>query len=193
MVVTMDPNRETVEMDVDVNLLQNQLRSCAYDTTIVQVTMKKEGSSHANIMLFDRKNHIIEHFDPHGESSRYEDAHALIARFMHDKFPEWAYIAPSMLCPAKGPQHAEHLGANFNKTGYCVSWSLYYMVLRLLNQNKTYEETYQYLATHPGIFFEIRRFRCFVLEIALANSSKDAITDTLQRLLNHMPKNIGTN
>ena len=77
---------------------------------------------------------------------------------------------PTALCPnifqLRGPQHAEHLSIN-NKTGYCV-WSLYYAVLRISNPDKSPEEAYVYLTTHPGIFFEIRRFRCYVLEVALA-------------------------
>ena len=81
--------------------------------------------------------------------------------------PGWQYISPIMFCPkiTMGPQDLE-ARLRFGEKGYCALWSLYYVALRLLNQDKSREETYEYMTTHPGIVFDIRRFRCYVFDVA---------------------------
>ena len=166
----MRVNASDETIDIDEKSLVEQIDRCPCATFVLLVTLTNEKNSHSNIMVFNRNSRVIEHFDPFGLTSPLENAyHLIIKHFMDSSFPEWFYVQPNMLCPGipRHPQEAESLGANFNKDGYCVMWSLYYVTLRLLNPNKTSDQTYSYLATHPGIFFEIQRFRCNVLDVVL--------------------------
>lgn len=158
---------------VDVSYLKYNIQTCPFDTFILPVRIvKTKENSHSNIIIFNRSMRTVEHFEPHGGKYQQQvDNAPILEQFIKTEFPKWQYISPSMLCPkilaSKGPQHSEVL-FGFSMTGYCALWSLYYVILRILNPNKTSDETYIYLTKHPGIFLEIRRFRCLVLDTAMA-------------------------
>jgi len=89
---------------------------------------------HANILIFDTKNKTIERFDPHGNEAFYNQS--IIDNYLTIKFKDllsnYKYIEFSVTCPYLGPQVT--VERNTSKArGYCVIWSLMFVIFRLLN------------------------------------------------------------
>lgn len=108
---------------------------------------KSDKVNHMNVLIFDTVNKTIERFDPHGVT-RYaeippgritpepmipDDAiNRRVDKYLRDYFElhvkDYLYKDVSYTCPYLGPQ----LKADV-RGGYCVTWSLMYTLLRLLN------------------------------------------------------------
>lgn len=91
---------------------------------------------HANMLLIekDTKNNVwrVERFDPHGNKQAFpEDVDPKVeAAFAELLAPERVQvIPPHILCPFSGPQYVQEQAKI--RTGYCQTWVLYYLHLRV--------------------------------------------------------------
>jgi hypothetical protein len=104
---------------------------------------------HSNVLIFDTVNKTIERFDPHGSSNysitylskdiKHKNLKVVpifdqekIDDFLQLEFkkllPTYKYKDITFSCPYLGPQIKTDV-----RTGYCMTWSIMYTFLRLLN------------------------------------------------------------
>lgn len=93
---------------------------------------------HANLLLMEKNiaqnKWIIERFDPHGNKQMFsEDVDVQLQQAFRELMaPEQIeIISPSQLCPFSGPQVVQE--ASYGMRGYCQTWVLYYLHMRLKN------------------------------------------------------------
>jgi hypothetical protein len=94
--------------------------------------------AHSNMLIYDRKLHTLERYEPHGKDTpeifRPELLDGAISLWFKDNLDsEITYIPPFEYCPNIGPQLVEQsTRENINfKTGLCSLWSFLYALLRL--------------------------------------------------------------
>lgn len=142
---------------------------------------------HSNIIIFNLLLKTIERFDPHGGSTFLKERgnrseqeeqstlrvrnlkrlykQELIDEILKDKFkiifPDYKYLNLYDTCPYIGPQiYADA----FN--GLCMSWSLMYFVLRVINPDVKQSEINKMMikGTKKEVLDKILRFNKFVIE-----------------------------
>jgi len=105
--------------------------------------------SHANVLIFDTLNQTVERFDPHGSSFfndtflskdikakkisatptyHQEILDGVMRYYFEQNLPDYTYKNILYTCPYLGPQQKADVG-----DGYCVTWTVMYTFLRLLN------------------------------------------------------------
>lgn len=123
-----------------LSIPHDRLQVCLNDSSSrfvfqpVNLYTADQSESHANALFFDKVNRTAERFEPHNL-----DAYEMFTYFNLEKLDErlgeylasigYRYIAPTEFCPRLGPQYFEVK----RMTGYCASWSLWYVDLRLSN------------------------------------------------------------
>lgn len=136
-------------------------------------------NGHSNVLFFDTKNKTIDRYDPHGSFCGGKDEYYScpsfnqieIDNYLADKFaeilPEYRFIDFQTTCPYVGPQGKGESG-NFNsRGGYCVTWSLMFTVLRILNPEKKVDELNYilYKGTPSQIRNKMLRFAKFYSDV----------------------------
>ena len=96
-------------------------------------------SGHSNSLIFDTRKKTIERFEPFGRMSKPEDDSTLSRLFLSE-LKGWRYVGTESSAPDKGPQW---LADSFS--GMCVTFSLLYVLLRLLNPQKTPRQINTYI------------------------------------------------
>ena len=86
-------------------------------------------TGHANALIFDTSARIIERYEPLGRLKDAADAH--LKRMFAQVLPSWTYVGTTMAASAHGAQR--RVTDSFK--GLCVTFSLYYVLMRLLNPN----------------------------------------------------------
>ena len=110
-----------------------------------------EFEGHANILIFDFENNIVERFEPYGFISTFTEEEAEVSNSFNTRFtrllkkidPKLKYIDQSILL-RKGPQYLEEnqvkkhslLEKSSDPEGFCGAWSLWYADLRISNPTK---------------------------------------------------------
>ena len=110
-----------------------------------------EFEGHANILIFDFENKIVERFEPYGFISTFTKEEEVVSHSFNKEFskmlkiidPSLTYIDQSVLL-RKGPQFIEEnqvqkhklLNKSSDPEGFCGAWSLWYADLRLSNPKK---------------------------------------------------------
>lgn len=161
--ITTDTRKRKPKPEIIMpSLLPNLLQTCTKRYLILPLTITDMDmyqyfglrdrffkGAHANVLIFDTKNKIIERFDPHG-SRFYSDA--FLSKDMKRKntnvnphynqetldgelrsyfrtiVPDYLFKDILYSCPYLGPQQKADVG-----DGYCVTWVTMYTFLRLLN------------------------------------------------------------
>jgi len=102
---------------------------------------KKDNSTgfHLNALVYNKKYNQVEHFEPHSdELSDYYNPSFLYEE-LGKKFKEIGikYISPVMLCPkiTKIQSYENNEKAFIHTHGYCASWVVFYIEIRLSNPN----------------------------------------------------------
>lgn len=136
---------------------------------------------HANVLFFDTKNKTIDRYDPHGSRCGNDgwcpayDQEA-IDNYLSTKFaeilPEYRFIDFQTTCPYVGPQGKGEKVGN-SRGGYCVTWSLMFTVLRIMNPDKKVDELNYaiYKGTPREIKSKMLKFAKFFSDI-IKNSPK---------------------
>lgn len=101
-------------------------------------------SGHANALIFDTKHRIIERYEPTGRSRDVVDAS--LERLFGRALPDWTYIGTALAAPARGAQRR----ATDRFRGLCVTFSLLYVLMRLLNPETPAETLNHYLGSMDG-------------------------------------------
>ena len=98
-----------------------------------------EKPNHMNILIFDTLNKTVERFDPHGVTKygtlspnfiRNEAVDTYLRHYFYLFLNEYIYKDVNYTCPYLGPQIKADI-----RDGYCVTWSVMYTFLRLMNPN----------------------------------------------------------
>jgi hypothetical protein len=127
---------------------------------------------HANVLIFDTLLKTVDRYDPHGffcydgycPAFDQDKVDAIIKKEIKKILPEYNFINFSVACPNLGVQlKAER----FDRGGYCVTWSLMFTVLRILNPGKPPEMiARKMLEGSPSeIFSKMLRFAKFYSDI----------------------------
>ena len=110
-----------------------------------------EFEGHANILIIDFENNIVERFEPYGFISTFTKEEDEVSQSFNTRFtrllkkidPNLKYVDQSVLL-RKGPQYLEEnqvkkhslLEKSSDPEGFCGAWSLWYADLRISNPNK---------------------------------------------------------
>lgn len=100
-------------------------------------------NGHANAIVFDLARKIVERYEPEG-NERQSRLDAEISTTFTTALPGWTYIGTSIAAPRLGPQRQ---GDSYK--GLCVTFSLLYVITRVLNPDRTPHEINHYLASQP--------------------------------------------
>jgi hypothetical protein len=142
---------------------------------------------HANIIIINLIQKTIERFDPHGGSVILHEnlnggnkftknlkkiyKQELIDKILKSKFksvlPDYKYISLNETCPYLGPQ------ANVDAfNGMCITWSLMYFLLRVLNPNIKQSEINKkmLIGSKDEILDKMLRFQGYVINFLKYNS-----------------------
>ena len=96
---------------------------------------------HANALVFDLRERVIERFDPAGRHSvRAEMLDVAIESLFHARLPQWTYVGTRAAAPIEGVQSRADA---FD--GMCVTYSFMYTLLRLLNPSRSSREIQHYM------------------------------------------------
>ena len=131
---------------------------------------------HANVLFFDTVEKTIDRYDPHGAQCEGINCPAYnqdrIDKILKNEFkkiiPGYKFIDFSVACPNVGPQMKAEV---FDRTGYCVTLSLMFTVLRILNPGNTPEQVNDQLleGTRADIFSKMLKFAKFYSDIIKKN------------------------
>ena len=114
------------------------------DTKIIYIKLtinilNNQTTKHANIIIIDNKNKIVERFEPYGEYNYYnsEDLNIIIKEKLALPL-EYKFI---FVQPYPGFQSRSEESNKFNRTntdplGYCVSWCFLYLEIKIILMEK---------------------------------------------------------
>jgi len=136
--------------------VSNQLSECIgrnLNSIVIPLYLKGSNGGHANLLIYRRNDHTIEHFEPHGayySLSTNEQANKLIdirlkefMRILNKQLkkinkPPVKLIPSNDVCPViKGLQALEESSTKqklpLEGSGYCAAWSMFFTELALKN------------------------------------------------------------
>lgn len=127
---------------------------------------------HANVLIFDTLLKTVDRYDPHGTRCEgyacpmynQDKIDVFLKKQFSKILPDYRFIDFSIACPYMGPQVKAEI---FDRTGYCVTWSLMFTVLRILNPGKTPEQINKQLldGSRAEIFSKMLKFAKFYSDI----------------------------
>lgn len=123
------------------NLINIQRRWKKYDFAMCYLSIRSpDGGLHANIIIYDFINLIVERFDPYGDSVHYDNK---LDEILEEELT-WntglKYLKPSDYMPVAGFQTiSDELNPLKQKHGdfggYCLAWCNWYLEHRIKNKN----------------------------------------------------------
>jgi hypothetical protein len=149
------------------------------------IVWEQQPGGHANMILIDTNNKTIERYEPHGHSLGF-DKKKIILNGIDKKFnkkllsylglKEYTYISPVDISPKIGVQ----LKADAYN-GMCVTYSMIYLQLRLMNPDVDQTEIIKYLLKKPKneIYDIILRYAKYI-EDKLKQFSNKIVNDNYQ-------------
>lgn len=106
-----------------------------YRYICIHLGLRLEQGGHANIVLYDTKNKVVELFEPHGGHDKtniddhYKDVNHILKKYIEYMFPKYKFIEPKAYMPGVLQ------GAIDNYSGSCLSICMMYLHYKLLNPN----------------------------------------------------------
>ena len=99
----------------------------------LDIDLRLENGGHANMILIDTKDKIVELIEPHGGRDKtnkewYKDISNIFKSYFKKYFPKYKYIPPHKILPIQGPQSRI-------SGGFCMSWTSLYLHYKLLNKD----------------------------------------------------------
>ena len=135
--------------------IAKQLANCIKNgqtSVIIPLYLKTTRGGHANILIYRKTGHVIEHFEPHGSYMEYTDQklNDLIAKKLNefiqilnnilikDNRSPVHLVTSNIVCPTRvGLQNLESLATSkklrLEGNGYCAAWSMFFSELALKN------------------------------------------------------------
>lgn len=136
---------------------------------IIPIGIIKRKIGHANMLIFDTKKRIIEHFEPYG-SKYYKNEKMFTIDVLNDSIrrANLQYIPPQLSCPYIGPQDYKCPEImNIQTSGFCLLWSLWYADLRLKYTEEHPESLVRRHTPKDKDFCKfIQSFAMFILEFS---------------------------
>jgi len=135
-----------------------------------------EGSSHQNMLIVDTKKGTMERFEPHGQIKRifYKDDQKKIDKIIRKDLIrkhnlKLKYLSPNLISPLKGPQQKADAFC-----GMCVTFSIMYTHLRLLNPHLSQKEVTEMMmrGTKARVKEKILKYARFVEDILKKHGNK---------------------
>jgi hypothetical protein len=124
------------------------------------------GRAHANVLIYRKKESVLEHFEPHGDGFRgYEGETDFIKKEMVEfvkvfnahlikaNIPEVRMVEPREVCPYRnGLQTLESSvpDKKYDIGGYCAAWSMFFTELALANPAMSSNEIIEVLMKQAG-------------------------------------------
>lgn len=99
---------------------------------------------HSNALVFNLREKVIERFEPSGQHAGHRKLDGALRRQLASLLPGWTYRGTATSAPRKGPQ--ERADA-FD--GLCVTYSLFYVLLRVLNPDRSSREIQAWMVERP--------------------------------------------
>ena len=130
-------------------------------------------SGHANALVFvhgdSRGKRVIERFDPayNKASDDWGDAVDLTIKALFRRhFPGWEYVGTRVSAPPKGVQLRADAW-----TGLCVTYSLWYVLLRLLNPDRSARQINRFMArgSRVDLVHRAKRLNRFMMDALRAH------------------------
>lgn len=114
------------------------------DKTImaIPIAIELEMGAHANLLIIDKNNKIIERFEPSGKLEPYnynynpKSLDNLLKMYFEKYFPSYVFLTPNETQPVIGFQSLEMYETDRHKKigdpgGFCVVWCIWYLEQRL--------------------------------------------------------------
>ena len=95
---------------------------------------------HANALVFKHGVNVIERFEPSGRHEGHKKLDDNLKKLFQNVLPKWKYQGTQYNAPSKGPQE---LADAFD--GLCVTYSLFYILMRLLNPESSSKDIQQWM------------------------------------------------
>ncbi len=143
---------EKTEYNKDIYDLASQLSDCikkGMSTVIIPISLIfQDGSGHANLLIYRKKDNVIEHFEPHGPmyggvenvlvNNRIEECVKILNNvFVKNNIQPVKLIPANEVCPRiVGLQSLEGIvekNIDVEGGGYCAVWSMFFTELVLKN------------------------------------------------------------
>ena len=106
-----------------------------YRFICIHLGLRFKDGGHANVVLYDTKNKVVELFEPHGgrdktnPDAHYKDVTHILKKYIEYMFPKYKFIEPKAYMPRVLQ------GAIDNYRGSCLSICMMYLHYKLLNPN----------------------------------------------------------
>jgi len=176
------------------NIINLFIKSTKFNFFIIPIGIEIENGAHANILIYDRKNNILERFEPNGSDEppnfnyNYKLLDTLLNNYFKKYFKNMTYLTPNIFIPKIGFQAFESIESSKNKkigdpTGFCAAWCLWYVTNRLKYDKLSPDKLIKNLITHikyNNLSFKniIRNFSKFI------NDYRDNILSKLKLDIN---------
>ncbi|AGF85223.1 repeat protein [Moumouvirus goulette] len=107
---------------------------------IIKLTIINEQFNHANVLIYDIDNNIVERFDPYGNIPYYQsqeiDTH--LEKYFKKNIPQIIYISPKKSAKTisfqiYSDELAEENYVEKDPNGFCVAWCIWYVETRIKN------------------------------------------------------------
>jgi hypothetical protein len=120
------------------NIINSAKKNNKYDYGIVFLSIKNNDTLHANILIYDFNNLIIERFEPYGSNYNNKLDNLLEEELTWNT--GFKYIKPSEYLPLSGFQtisdeNNEKYIKHGDFGGFCLAWCLWYIETKILNKN----------------------------------------------------------
>lgn len=178
------PNNLPVKFLIHPEVKQ-KVKSCKERYLAMALSLSKSlfgaevySGGHANVLIFDTVSKTVDRYDPHGThcegytcpAYNQDKIDAILKKEFKKILPDYNFIDFSVACPNIGPQLKAEI---FDRTGYCVTWSLMFTVLRILNPGKSPEAINSQLleGERSEIFSKMLKFAKFYSDV-LKNNEK---------------------
>ena len=132
----------------------HSLLECPFGLVISPLEFRFRNKGHVNLVIVNKQvtPWEIERFEPHGGFAQDDADFDLKDYFTRvltvDREIEFTYRSPVDVCPKPGPQAIAE--RNREVAGFCQTWVLWYIDLKLTNPEMTSSEILHYVATLPS-------------------------------------------
>ena len=153
-----------------INVLANAFTECVFRNEkhiIVPLTIyDNKDVIHSNVLVYRKKFHQIEHFEPHGDYYMSDEKRSAKVKQPILKFiakvnsilkergrREIEYIPTEEVCPTEdGLQALEGVSTletnEFDSAGYCIPWNMFFTELCLANPNIESKELFEIITNY---------------------------------------------
>lgn len=165
-------SEHTISFNIDsTDLNESQILGAKYaakcildesEMFIIPIFINHESAKmgHANFIVYRKRFHTLEHFEPHGNISPFNETHsenfdAQLTRYVELINQELShkvhFIHSNQICPGPGLQWIESasklISTSDEHVEYCVIWNIFFAELCLKNPDKTSKELIRYIFT----------------------------------------------